>query len=288
LDALDRIAKSINISIKNIGFAGNKDKNAITEQVISIKEGNRDIENIVMHNIELKFLGKGDREIYLGRNSGNQFRIVMRNLDIEDIEKLKKKIECKIFVPNYFGEQRFSNSNTPIGRAIVKKDFKEAINLILGSSSKYNANIENHLKVHKNDFVVALKIIPFRMLKLYVHSYQSYLFNRLLERYTEKYEINKSLPLIGFGTKIDDTDIKGILEEIMDGEKLKFRDFIIYQIPELSSEGGQRFAYIQVNDFSISEKETDDLNKGKTKATLNFSLLKGCYATVLIDQIIKN
>ena len=66
LRAIQAIAKKLRINEKNIGFAGNKDKNALTEQIISIKNGNKNIENIKIKDIELKYFGKGDEKIYLG------------------------------------------------------------------------------------------------------------------------------------------------------------------------------------------------------------------------------
>ncbi len=37
LRALQHIAKALNTQLKNMGFAGSKDKNAVTEQVVSAK-----------------------------------------------------------------------------------------------------------------------------------------------------------------------------------------------------------------------------------------------------------
>ena len=75
LRAIQQISKKLRINEKNIEFAGNKDKNAITEQVISIYKGNKNIENINIKDIELKFLGQGNERIFLGNLKGNEFII---------------------------------------------------------------------------------------------------------------------------------------------------------------------------------------------------------------------
>jgi len=301
LRAIEAIASKLRINKKSIGFAGNKDKNAITQQAISIENGNKNIENIEIKDIELKYLGKGDEKIYLGNLKGNEFEITIRNLSKEETNKIIKKIENKgILMPNYFGPQRFSNYNHLIGENIVKKNFKKAIELVIDSNSDYNEEIKNHLKHKKNDFVVALKIIPFKLLKLYIHSYQSYLFNKTLEQYIEnnnKNSINgfkniennyiEKIPIIGFGTEIKNNNIKKIINKILKEEKLDFRDFIIRQIPELSSEGGERNIFIKIKDFKIIKQEKDELNTNKEKITVKFSLPKGSYATVLIDLLFK-
>ena len=290
IKAIETIAKALGINVKNIGFAGNKDKNAVTEQLISIKNGKKDFEKVPLKDIWLKYVGKGDEEIYLGRLKGNEFYITIRGLEDKEIKKIEEKAKNKqIFMPNYFGEQRFSKSNHWIGKAITNRDFKKAVELVLESNSEQNERIEEHLQRQKNDFIVALKIIPFKMLKLYVHSYQSFLFNRTLEEYISvntggnKVTYDETIPIIGFSTELKNKKIKKIIEKIMQEEKVTERDFIIRAIPYLSSEGGERDAFIKINDFKIINVEKDELNVGKEKMAVSFSLLKGCYATVLMD-----
>ena len=295
IKAIETIAKALGINVKNIGFAGNKDKNAVTEQLISIKNGKKDFEKVSLKDIGLKYVGKGDEEIYLGRLKGNEFYITIRGLEDKEIKKIEEKAKNKqIFMPNYFGEQRFSKSNHWIGKAITNRDFKKAVELVLESNSEQNERIEEHLQRQKNDFIVALKIIPFKMLKLYVHSYQSFLFNRTLEEYISvntggnKVTYDEKIPIIGFSTELKNKKIKKIIEKIMQEEKVTERDFIIRAIPYLSSEGGERDAFIKINDFKIINVEKDELNVGKEKMAVSFSLLKGCYATVLMDFLLKD
>src|SRR3989338_771011 len=59
IKAIQAIAKKLGINGKSIGFAGNKDRNAITEQIISIKNGKKDFENLAIKDIGLEYLGKG-------------------------------------------------------------------------------------------------------------------------------------------------------------------------------------------------------------------------------------
>ena len=319
--------KDFFVNEKNIGFAGNKDKNAITEQIISIKNGNKNIENIGFRDIELKFVGRGNEEVFIGSNKGNEFAITIRNLANKEIKTIENKLSNnKILMPNYFGPQRFSNNNAEIGKSLIKKDFKKAIKLILEANSDYSGEIKQHLEKKPNDFVVALKIIPLKLLKLYVHSYQSILFNRTLEQYIKNNKKlknnNEKLPVIGFGTEIENANtlkngtffvnketsekfsvsqksqsdfsgsqkspisvIKKIIDEIIKNENINLRDFIIRQIPELSSEGSEREAFIKINDFKMIKQEKDELNKNKEKIIVKFSLPKGCYATVLIENL---
>ncbi len=298
IKAIETIASYLRISQKNIGFAGNKDKNAVTEQFISIKNGKKDFDKVSLKDIWLKYVGKGDEEIYLGGLKGNEFDITIRNLEDKEIKKIENKAKnSQIFMPNYFGTQRFSKNNHLVGKAITNRDFKKAVELVLEINSEQNERIEEHLQKQKNDFIAALKIIPFKMLKLYVHSYQSFLFNKALEEYISvnacgnKTNYDEKIPIVGFSTELKELknkQIKQIIKKLMEEEKITERDFIIRAIPDLSSEGSERNAFIKINDFKIIKAEKDELNEGKKKVAVSFSLPKGCYATVLIEFLLKN
>jgi len=304
LRAVQQISKKLKINEKNIEFAGNKDKNAVTEQIISIYKGSKSIQNIKIKDIELEYLGQSNEKVFLGNLKGNKFEITLRNLNNKDINKLKEKIENQVLMPNYFGQQRFSTYNHLIGKAIVKKNFKEAVNLILESNSDFNEKIKGHLKTRenrrfsvpqksegffrerKNDFVGALKIIPLKLLKLYVHSYQSLIFNKTLEQLTKNRIKIEKIPVVGFGTEFENKEIEIMIKKILEKEKITLRDFIVRQIPELSMEGNERNTFIKVNDFEITKQNKDKLNQNKEKLKLKFSLPKGCYATVLVDYLL--
>ena len=175
---------------------------------------------------------------------------------------------------------------------MINGDFKRALELVLESNSEQNERIEEHLQKQKNDFIGALKTIPFRMLKLYVHSYQSFLFNRALEENISvnavgnKVYYDEKIPIVGFSTELRElknNKTKKIIEKLMEEEKIRERNFIIRAIPDLSSEGSERNAFINISDFKIIRAGKDELNESKEKVVVSFYLPKGCYATVLMD-----
>jgi tRNA pseudouridine13 synthase len=280
-EIIEIISKKLNLPIKNIGYAGIKDKNAITIQYISLKgKGKDSINNIYSKDIELKPLGFLDEPISLGDLEKNKFSITVRNIDTLP-ETLKKNTK-DIIIPNYYGEQRFSTNNIEIGRKIIKKKFKETCEIISKGNGKYEKDVKDYLEKKQTDYVGAIKKIPFKIIKLYIHSYQSYLWNKVLSLTTKKH--NK-IPLIGFGTEIKELEIKELYKIVMKEEEITIRDFIIRQLPELSLEGEERDAYIEVKDLEITNLEDDEFYENKKKVTLEFSLPKGSYATVAIDYI---
>ncbi|MBU1198849.1 MAG: tRNA pseudouridine(13) synthase TruD [Nanoarchaeota archaeon] len=273
--AIQQIANALHIERKRLGYAGNKDKVAVTAQNISIKHASKEkVEAIKLKDVELTFLGHSQNPISLGDLEGNSFEIIVRDIE--------KSPVCLKRIVNYFGEQRFSKNNAEIGEAIVKKDFKKAVDLVLDIIGHDEKKVIEHLKKNKNDFVGALKNIPWKILKLYVHAFQSKLWNAIAKECVEKDLKVDKIPLIGFATEVKDKKVKKIVDKIMQNNKITFRDFVIPAIPDLSSDGDERSLYAEIVDMKISELEKDELNKGKKKVKIIFSLGKGSYATEVI------
>ncbi|MBI2558797.1 tRNA pseudouridine(13) synthase TruD [Candidatus Woesearchaeota archaeon] len=291
IGALQILSKRFRIPLKNFGFAGNKDKLAKTEQKISIFRGSRNFEHIEFENIELRYLGNGKEPISLGDLEGNEFVITMRNLNNNEIKKIKKLQNKKIIIPNLYGPQRFSKNNHFIGKAIVKREFGKAVDLILENNGAVEEGIGQYLKNNRNNYAGALRLIPLKTRKLLVHSYQSFLFNEIVLQYRKNNKIKKNIkiPIIGFDFELNSIKVKtlkNIMKSILEKEEINPRDFIISQMPELTSEGSFRDLFFQLR-FRILEIDDDELNKNKKKAILNFTLPKSCYATVALEFLLR-
>ena len=273
LRALQHIAIKLGTPLKNIGFAGNKDKNAVTEQMISIKNvGEGQIKGVKLKDIELEFKGYGKSPISLGDLAGNAFRIVVRGITEKEIKNLNNKIgKTPLLMPNYFGEQRFSKNNADIGKAIVKRDFRKAVDLILENEIEYKEKIKQALEQHPSDYIGALRTLPKKLLTLYVNAYQSLLWNKTLKKAIENEMPVKKIPMIGFGMETKDKGLREIIGNIMKDEALTERDFIISQFPELSAEGVEREAFVEIKDLKVKKEDKNVL--------FEFSLPKGSYAT---------
>lgn len=268
--AIEHIAEALHVNPKKIGFAGNKDKIAITEQVCSVQGIDKErLEKIKLQDLEITYLGKGDEPVNLGDLEGNEFEIIIRNIDNKP--KTKKK-----FI-NYFGEQRFGKSNVPVGKAIIQKDFEKAVKLMLENKGPEQIKVRDYIQKNPRNFVGALKMLPTKLLKIYIHAYQSWIWNQVVEKIEKKGE----LCLVGFGTIIDNPVLADFLAE----EKIQPRDFIIKEIPELSSEGDERKIMTEAKDIKLGKLEEDELNPGKRKVKITFKLSKGSYATEFIKQL---
>ena len=159
LDALKAISNVLKIDLKQIGFAGSKDKQAITYQYISLPKVTKErIDKIKLKDISLKFKGYGDKRISLGDLKANKFKI-----------KFPYKVYKTDFCENYFDEQRFgiNSNNHTLGKLILQRDFK-----------KLNSLIEKPVNNHEYNL----------KLRFYFNSYQSYLFNLCLSQFLSKYK----------------------------------------------------------------------------------------------------
>ena len=287
-DAIELVSKKLGINQRLIGYAGNKDRVAVTTQLISIKGNYKHlISKVKTRRFSLEFAGYAKKPLSLGDLEGNEFIISIRNIEEKDLEKIFEKIKArKSQIPNLFGKQRFSKNNGKIGEFIVKKQFNKACNLIIKNDSQFGPKLQEYLDISPNDYIGALRLIPKKILMIYTHSFQSFMFNESAVKISKLTKKNISIPIFGFGTELESTEIHRIIADIAKKENVAQRDFIIPQFPELSSEGNVRSLYIKPSNLKISQPENDELNENKKKLRLDFSLPKGSYATVVVEHLL--
>ncbi len=336
--AIKILSNKQGFSIKRIGFGGNKDKRAVTSQFITIFEP--DLErlkcfrdrNVYLHSFEYT-----DKKIELGDLDKNQFEIIIRGIEPEkDIEKILKKFEKEVKngIPNYFGEQRFGSmrsSNHLIGKLFFEGKTKEAVELFLIGTSetegeetkkarelitagdfkqairlfpkenKYEKAILNSLIKNPNDYNTAWTQIPKNLGYLFVHAYQSYLFNLYLGKrianFTNPLETQKGDvldtegfvigPLFGHNTEFAKDKVGELEKEILKQESFSLASFKVSNFPMLSVEGARRRIKLTVENFKILEIIDDEFNENKKAAKVSFVLDKGNYATTVTEEIIK-
>ena len=119
LDVIREIAMKLGIKKKLIGYAGLKDKRAITAQRISIPKGcfkKVKLKNAFLKNFEVK-----RKKIRIGSLIGNRFTVIIR--DVKNIKPLRDFMRYEK-LPNLFGEQRFGG-NEVMGLKLLKGEIKK-------------------------------------------------------------------------------------------------------------------------------------------------------------------
>lgn len=323
--ATREIARSLGIRPERITYAGVKDKQAVAAQRISLyKVEKEDLEKISLPGIKLAPTGRGDK-IALGMLFGNRFTITIRGLSGEP-EGLRKNIESRAkkmnsYFPNYFGEQRFGTKrpiSALVGKLILQRNFREAAETYISKTfpgepegikkvrrlaqkdmktalSKfpnkylYERILLKHLLDAPKDYIGAIRRLPLGLQKMFIHAYQSMIFNKVLAM-IEKGGISGTaleIPLVGsdYSSRIFETPADKYVKKVLAKEKISPKDFAIKEIPEISSAGNSRKAFEKFTDFGVPEVLPDEIFSGKEKAVVRFTLPKGCYATVFLEKL---
>ncbi len=358
------LARALHISRRRIGFAGTKDKRALTTQLFSFENVPPEaIKTLRMKDLEVLDVSRSERPLEIGDLVGNRFQIVVRDLTVAAdrvnsiAEETARQIRSFGGFPNFFGIQRFGSVRAithVVGRHIVRGEFKEAVqtyvaNPIEGEGSEsyevraalrdtgdvhaalrsypksygFEKAILNRLASSPDDYVGALQVLPFNLLLMFVHGYQSYLFNRVLsERLRRGLPIHepvagdlvlpadrRGLPdrdrtidvtcdnldrvadrcregkawvsaiLFGSESEFAGGEVGQIEKAIVATEGLRPEDFIIPDIPRISSKGSRREILAPLHDFSI-RPTAGELN-------LSFASSRGSYATCLVREFTK-
>jgi len=136
-EAVDRIARELNTSTRNIGYAGMKDARAVTRQQLSIWGTTEEaVMGLKIPDLSVLWAARHVNKLRLGHLAGNRFVIKIRDVDPTDVLKARTvltEIERR-GMPNYFGEQRFGfrGNNDKLGAAVVRGDARDLLHYILG------------------------------------------------------------------------------------------------------------------------------------------------------------
>lgn len=123
----DQLAKHAGVHSRDVGYAGLKDRHAITRQWFSARrpsgEGT-DWNTLDVEGVELLEHDRHQRKLKRGAHRGNKFRIALRGDEVSQHEiALTERLQAiaEQGVPNYFGEQRFGHDggNIQLGQAVI-------------------------------------------------------------------------------------------------------------------------------------------------------------------------
>jgi tRNA pseudouridine13 synthase len=156
-EMLDAISGHLGIRRRDIGYAGLKDKHAMTIQYISLPaKFQPQIAGFSHEKIKILDTTRHANKIRIGHLKGNRFEIRLKKVLGVQKEKLDSVLEWirKHGVPNYFGNQRFGRDGN---------NWEEGKKLIEGS----------------------LKVRDRKTREFLMGAYQSYLFNHWLSKRME-------------------------------------------------------------------------------------------------------
>jgi tRNA pseudouridine13 synthase len=151
----EMLAKFAKVHPKEVTYAGQKDKNAITEQWFGIRIPGKQTpvwSELNSERLTILSSSRHGKKLRIGALVGNRFILTLRS--VSDMAEVVTRIEkvAKSGVPNYFGEQRFGHDgkNLLLGRQMlagkkVKDRNKRSMYLSAVRSNLFNQVVSHRL-----------------------------------------------------------------------------------------------------------------------------------------------
>lgn len=213
--AVSIIADHFGVSDRLVGYAGMKDRRAVTRQVVSVHVPGKkpeDFPSLRHDKLSVLWADLHTNKLRLGHLKGNRFSIRIRGVRATDAvraDAVLRRLE-RDGVPNFFGEQRFGArlNNHRLGRSDLLGHHKEMLDELLGpdphhpemnpearacyARAQYQQAVQHFTQgqsterqtaknLAKNpDPRKAVQLIDRRQRQFWVNAFQSHLFNKVL------------------------------------------------------------------------------------------------------------
>ena len=264
-----------------VGFAGRKDKHAVTLQWFSVYEEHEDELHSLSDVDGIIILEKSrhTNKLGLGHLRGNRFEIRVRNPH-PDWNGLSSAVLEKIAasgLPNYFGPQRFGSFND---NAI------EAIRLARGESkartrrsyrfylSALQSHVFNHLVKARMERGIYGRVLSGDYAQRHDSGGMFVVEDGDVESpRAERLEISSVLPLFGKKAKLSNEEAGTLEREVLEESRLAWYDF-------RTLTGARRVSRIIPSDVAMEAAEDGYMVK--------FTLPKASFATCLLRELLKD
>jgi len=310
-DALHVLSEVTGAKMRDFGYAGLKDKQGMTTQFISMpRKFESALTNFSHEKMKILSLNVHKNKLRIGHLKGNSFFIRLKKVLPNNAKKLEQAFVSidKMGYANYFGYQRFGKygDNAQSGLELLKsgtvngkKSKNPKLNDFLISayqSDLFNRWLSKRVEISKfaQDFSLGelAQIYPYLDGAILKNLKSQKRFFKLIEgEVLGHYPHGKCFlceDLDVEGTRFDARDITscgliaGAKAYEAQGAAKAVEDQIFAQANEYKAKmtGSRRFAWCYLEDTSYK------YNEEKAHFTINFTLQKGSYATVVLEEIL--
>lgn len=299
-EMIGKIARFLGIKNKEIGYAGLKDKNAMTKQYISLhKKYEEALDSFNVDGIKIISKTYHNNKIRVGHLKGNRFYIRLKKVNPTSAKKLDEALKNidRYGMPNFFGYQRFGNdgNNHILGEKVAKNEVKQrnprVKKLLINAyqSHLFNLWLSRRLEINSlvrsfsaDELETLLNLPKSEIEKLKKQKHPFKLFDGdLMEHYPygKLFEFSED-DLERFYSR--DISVTGLLC----GKKVKLSSGFARDIEKdyddnIVADGARRYAWVYPTDIE------GRFNQIEAQYELNFTLPKGSYATVLVEELAK-
>lgn len=290
------ISEQIGVKLSDIGYAGLKDKDAMTIQYISIPaKFEINLTNLKHEQIKILELTKHTNKLKLGHLRANSFFVRLKKVSKIDAFKLKEVLEIinQNGFPNYFGYQRFGieQNNFEIGKKIcdIKKP-KKMDRFFINAYQSFLFNnwlakrVELSNLISKLSLKECISILKMESKEIDELKKQPHPFKLLKGDLLHHYPLGKLFyiqDLAKESIRFNNHEI--VPTGLLCGIKTKLAQNIAYEIEKeyidqnIKIHGDRRYAWVFIEDLEYKYDEN------KAWFELNFTLPKGSYATTLLE-----
>ncbi|HEX5329136.1 tRNA pseudouridine(13) synthase TruD [Sulfuricurvum sp.] len=299
---IDIFSNHLGIKGRDIGYAGLKDKNAQTKQYISIpRKYESALENFEHEGIKILEKMYHNNKIRVGHLKGNRFFIRLKKVNPTAAFKIQEALKMikKQGMPNYFGFQRFGidGENYKKGQAILAGELKERNKKLAQfyvnayQSYLFNDWLSRRVQISKliESFGIdeLSSVLPLPKEELQAMKSQKHPFKLIHGDVMMHYPYGKIFHYES-DEEVDrfskrDISVTGLLSGKRATRAASFAESIEKEYDAITSgiDGARRYGWIFPEEIEGEYKENDAWFE------LHFTLPKGCYATVLIEEIAK-
>lgn len=277
-----RLASLAGVSVKMVGYAGLKDRHAVTTQWFSVHLGNAPEPRwrlLAEEGIEVLEHNRHRRKLKRGSLAGNQFHIRLRKID-GDLGAAAEQLAMMATkgVPNYFGPQRFGRNEANLLRAqalfagAAPRASRHQRGLWLSAARSQLFNEVLARRVERGDWAGAL--VGDRLQLRGSHSH--FLVDNVDERISERLSSGDLIPtgpLFGDGEPLTD----GLVRAIEDQVAAHHPDWIAGLVAAgLKQE--RRALRLDIEELALERV-------APTEAIFCFTLPAGSYATSVLREL---
>ncbi len=277
-----RIASHAGLPASAVGYAGLKDRYAVTTQWFSVYLAGRpepDWATLDAEGVELLAVHRHRRKLRRGALRGNRFRLRIGALDADKglVEERLRRIR-QLGVPNYFGPQRFGHDegNLFAARALfageVRRAGRHLQGLWLSAARSQMFNEVLAARVDRGDWDRPLVGDRMQLAGSRSHFLAEGVDEGLLAR-TREFDVHPSGPLWGVG------------EILTGGEAAVIERGVADRFPDWAIGLARRGLRQERRPLRVVAAELDSSLSGEV-LELAFELPAGAYATVLLRELL--
>ncbi len=345
-EAISAVARRWKIAPRQIACGGLKDRHALTVQWVTIHHGPR--RDLRQTNLQLAYVGQTATPFAAADIAANAFRIVLRDLSADEAHQARQTLEsvARDGVPNYFDQQRFGSvgqSREFIAQAWCRGDYQRAIWLATADPNPHDRprdkqqkqflrdhwgrwaecraalggspwqKVITYLAERPDDYRGAIARVRPELRSLYIATFQSFLWNRmlstLLRRQCPAEQLFQAfwgvdtvvfyrslsdgqrealgatrLPLPSARVRLEEGPTKDLVGRVLGPLDLRLEDLRIDFPRDSFFSKGQRAAVFFPAGLEFSA-DRDEVYPGRQKITLRLELPRGCYATLLLRRL---